>query len=167
MTKQEGISWISLLVGLTIGWYYFSRVLALPADADLFSPGMGRFALRLVLFSVFASVASEIALKVIQRRARALDATAVDERDQLIDLKACRNAYIVLVSGVSAVLFQVAMLEWFQRPGGSRNPPDTVLEVIGTGPLAPMHIAQLLLLALLLASLVVSATRIAYYRRDA
>jgi hypothetical protein len=167
MTKQEGISWISLLVGLTIGWYYFSRVLALPADADLFSTGMGRFALRLVLLSVFASVASEIALKVIQQRARAMDATAVDERDQLIDLKSCRNAYIVLVCGVCAVLFQVAMLETFQRQGRSRHSPETMLEVIGTGPLAPMHIAQLLLLVLMFASLAVSASRIAYYRRDA
>jgi hypothetical protein len=167
MSQQETVSWISLLVSLVIAYLYFSRVLAMPADADLFSPGMAQFAISLVLFAVFAGIASEVSLKAIKHRARGPNATALDERDLLIDLKACRNAYGVLAGATCAVLLQVAMLEWLHRLGRHRAAPDTVLGLLRTGPLAPMHIVQLLLLALTLAGLTVYISRIVYYRRDA
>lgn len=171
MSQQERVSWISLFVSLVIGYLYFSRVLALPADADLFSPGMARFALRLMLLAIVASVASEVLLKVAKQRASGGNATPMDERDRLIDLKACRNAYGVLAGGTVVALSQVVMLEWFQRLGSTRpaSPPtpDTVLGLMGTGPLQPMHIVQMLLLALTLAGLTVYISRIVYYRRGA
>lgn len=171
MSQQERVSWISLLASLVIGYLYFSRVLAMPADADLLSPGMARFAIRLMFIAIVASVASEFLLKVARHSARGPNATALDERDRLIDLKACRNAYGVLNGAVAAVLFQVMMLEWFQRLGSKRPapapPPETVLGLLGTGPLAPMHIVQMMLLALMIGGLTVYVSRIIYYRRDA
>lgn len=165
MSQQEQVSWISLVVGLAIGIWYFSHVLMLPADADLFGPGMARFALTIVLFSVFASIASEVSLKAVKRRSAGRGATALDERDLFIDLKACRNAYGVLSFAVVAVLVQVALLEWFARLRRHRPEPQTVLELLGTGPLAPMHVAQMLLFALGVAGLTVYVSRIVYYRR--
>ena len=163
MSQQEQVSWISLVVSLVIGVWYFGRVLLLPPDADLFSPGMARFALGIVLFSVFASIASEVSLKAIKQRRKG--STDLDERDLHIDLKACRNAYGVLSGAVAVVLAQTAIIEWFARLRRHRPEPETVLGLLGTGPLAPMHVVQMLLFALLLAGITVYVSRIVYYRR--
>ena len=164
MSKQEQVSWISLAVSLVIGFWYFGHVLGLPADADLFSGGMARFALAIVMFSVFASLASEVSLKAVKKRA-AGGVTELDERDLHIDLKACRNAYGVLSFAVVVVLVQVVILERFARLGRPRPEPGTVLELLGTGPLAPMHVVQMLLFSLGLAGITVYVSRIVYYRR--
>jgi hypothetical protein len=71
----------------------------------------------------------------------------------------------VLWTAVFIVLVQIALLEWAQRFGHRISDPQTVLELMVTGPLAPMHIAQVLLLGLTLAGITVYASRIFFYRR--
>lgn len=171
MSKQERVSWGSLLIHLVIGYWYFSHVLRLPADADLFGPGMWAFATGLIVTAIVLAVAGEIALDLVQRHAGGgADATQADERDSLIDLKSCRNAYTVLCLAVVAVIVQIVLLEarprWSAAPGGGAMPmPDTVFERIFTGPHSAPLLAQLLLLALTVAGLTVYASRIFYYRR--
>jgi hypothetical protein len=168
MSEQERVSWVSLVVNLVIGYWYFGRVFSLPASADLFGPGMGFFAIKLVTFAIIFGIVSEVVLRAVQRRTRlgeGADATTRDERDDLINLKATRNAHGVLVAAIIVVLAQIAMLGWGISYLPPRPAPDTMLELMARGPLAPMHLAQLLLLALTLAAITVYASRIVYYRR--
>ena len=167
MSQQERISWISLIVNLLIGYWYFERVFSLPADANLFGARMAAFAVQLIILSIFIGIACEIALRMVQRGASDGDAdkNKVDERDMLIGLKASRNAYGVLAVAVVVVLAQIAIIEMAPRWWHRMPVPDNVLERIAIGPIAPMHIAQLLLLALTLAAITVYISRIFYYRR--
>lgn len=171
MSEQERVSWVSLIVDLAIGWWYFARVLDMPAGADLFSPGMARFALNMIIFAILVGIATEVLLKHFQKRGQGgrKDATAADERDQWVGLKASRNAYLVLVAAVVLLLSQTAMLELGTRYAAGRNRampvPETVLGQIATGPMDAGMLAHLLLLALLFSGITVYASRIFYYRR--
>lgn len=170
MSRQERVSWISLIVNLLIGYWYFERVLSLPADADLLGPRMAAFAVQLIILSIFIGIACEIALRMVQKGADSdPDKSRIDERDVQINLKASRNAYGVLSTAIFLVLVLVALIEWAQRyPWAwfqNRPNPQTVLGLMGTGPLAAMHVAQLLLLALTIGAITVYVSRIFYYRR--
>src|SRR5688572_25633145 len=97
MSNEERISWVSLLVNLIVAGWYFGRILQLPADADLFSPLMFAFTVKLVMLAVLVSIGCEILLRIVQRSTGGGgDAALRDERDVLINLKATRNAHAVL-----------------------------------------------------------------------
>lgn len=166
MSERERISWVGLIVNLVITVWYFEHILRLPAEADLWGPRTAFFAASLVILAVFVAIACEVALRVVQRgTGGGHDTAPQDERDVLIDLRATRNAHLVLGFGVIAVLVQLALLEWSQRYWRRPANPDTILELLGTGPLQAMHVAQLLLAALALAAFAQNASRIFYYRR--
>jgi hypothetical protein len=166
MSERERISWIALIVNLVIGFWYFSRILGAPADADLFGPRNAVFAVKVVMLAVLVSIACEILLRIVQRSTGGGDdGKVVDERDQLISLKATRNAHGVLAVAVIVVLVQIALIEWAARFRHRRGAPETVLELLGTGPLEAMHVAQMLLAALGLAAIALHVSRIFYYRR--
>jgi hypothetical protein len=166
MSDQERISWVALIVNVVIGGWYFSRILAAPADANLFGPGMAMFAISLVTIAIIVGILCEVMLRIVQKQTGGGgDAAAHDERDTQIGLKATRNAHGVLAASVIVVLAQIALLEWVRRFPGRRGPPDTVLELLGTGPLQGPHVAQLLLAALTLTAIALNASRIFYYRR--
>jgi hypothetical protein len=164
MSKQERVSWVSLIVTLIVGAWYFSHVFALPADANLTGHAMTHLVMNLIAISVVLGMLSELVLRWVSLRSCAgTDRTPQDERDTLISLKATRNAYGVLFIGVVAVLSQIVLVQWVQR--SAHSAPATVLEQILTGPLTPLHVAQLLLLATMLASSTVYISRIFFYRR--
>lgn len=167
MSNEERISWVALLVNLIVASWYFTRILQLPADADLFSPLVFAFTVKLVMLAILVSIGCEILLRIVQKSTGGGgDAAARDERDALINLKATRNAHGVLGFAVVAVLVQIAGLEWASRYWHRRfEVPETVLGLLGTGPLEPMHIAQLLLAALTLAAVTLNASRVFFYRR--
>lgn len=166
MSNEERISWVALLVNLIVGSWYFSRILQLPANADLFGPRILAFTVKLVMFAVLASIACEILLRIVQKSTGGgSDAAARDERDTLISLKATRNAHGVLGFAVVVVLVQVALTEWGRRYWAGRGEAETILELMGRGPLQAMHVAQLLLLALTLSAITLNVSRIVYYRR--
>jgi hypothetical protein len=166
MSERERISWVNLLINLVIGGWYFSRILALPADADLWGPRTAAFAVGLIVTAIVVAIVCEILLRIIQRTTGGgADAAGHDERDALINLKAMRNAHGMLGAAVVVVLVQIALIEWLQRYRGWRGDPQTVLELLATGPLQSMHVAQLLLLALMLTTVTLNASRIYFYRR--
>lgn len=167
MSQQERVSWIALIVNALIGYWYFERVFSLPAGADLFGPRMAAFAVQLIILSIVITIACEVALRVAQKAAGSggVDKSKIDERDRLILLKAQRNAHGVLSMAIIVVLFQMAVLEWAHRFRNYNPDPRTVFELLATGPLAPMHVAQLLLLALTLSAITVYASRVFFYRR--
>jgi hypothetical protein len=166
MSNEERISWVALLVNLIVASWYFSRILQLPADADLFSPLVFAFTVKLVILAILVSIGCEILLRIVQKSTGGGgDAAQRDERDALIGLKATRNAHGVLGLAVVVVLVQIALVEWARRYRGGQRDPQTILELLGSGPLQGMHIAQLLLAALTVAAVTLNASRIFYYRR--
>jgi hypothetical protein len=167
MSQRERVTWISLAVTLVLGYWYFSRLIQLPADADLHSGEMFRLVTRIIVLSIMLTIIGEIVVRIAQRHIHGTvtdDRTAFDERDVLIELKASRNAGAVLVCGVISVLVQIGLLEWAQRRGHA-TPAESMLERLFTGPLTGLHVAQYLLLALMLYSVTLYVSRIGYYRR--
>jgi hypothetical protein len=168
MSQQERASWASLVVNAFIGILYFCVVFGMPGDSHLLGPGMAIFIVPLIIAAVIALVSSELVLRWIQRRAGDDPARRekLDERDRLINLRAGRNAYVVLVVAIGTVLTLIAMTGWSQSWGWPvSQAPDTVALRMVRGPLTGPVIAQLLLLALTLAALCRYLTRIVSYRR--
>jgi len=168
MSQHERVSWVSLIVNAFIGYWYFARVLGMPGDAALLGPGMAVFALNLIIVAIFAGILSELVLRLIQIRSGGdpRRREKLDERDRLINLRANRNAYVLLVIAVAAVLSLIALTQWMPSWGVPRSAaPETVLIRMAHGPLTGPLIAQLLLLALTLATLCKYVTRIVSYRR--
>jgi hypothetical protein len=169
MSQHERVSWVSLVVTAFISFWYFARVFALPGDSHLFGPGMAVFALNLIITAIFAGILSELVLRLIQSRSGGDPSKRekLDERDRLINLRAGRNAYVVLFGSVVLVLGLIPMIQmmrsftWPPAPA----PANTVLMRMVTGPLDAPLIAQWLLLALTLADLCKYVTRIVSYRR--
>src|SRR5688572_13069898 len=125
MSNRERISWVGLIINLIIGGWYFSRVLALPADADVFGPHMAMFAVGLVTTAIVVAIACEILMRIVQKEVGGgTDAALQDERDALIDLKAMRNAHGVFVLSIIVVLVQIALIDWAQRYRGRRPDPE-------------------------------------------
>ncbi len=166
MSRQEQVSWISLVITVVLAVWYFSIVLQAPADADLHGRAMARLVSKIVTMAIVLGIAGELAFKYFARGAKG--STEKDERDELIALRATRNGYVTLTIGVAVVLSQIAMIEMVQRlPAERLEPVETlaVLDMLLRGPLSALLVAQLLLMALTLAALCVYISRIVYYRR--
>jgi hypothetical protein len=168
MSQPEKASWVALVVNVLIGCCYFGVVSNMPGDSHLLGPGMALFIVPLIVLAILAALVSELVLRAIQRDAGGDPARRerLDERDRIINLRAGRNAYVVLVVAIAAVLGQIAMTGWEQSWGWpAAQVADTVLERMVRGPLTGPVIAQLLLLALTLAGVCKYLTRIVSYRR--
>jgi hypothetical protein len=169
MSKQEQVSWVSLVVSLVIGIWYFKHFFGMPPETPQFGLGTAFFVVNLIIIAIFIGIAGEVLLRWAQRRSGGVpaDKTPLDERDRFIDLRASRVAYRVLSGLVMALMAQILITET-PRLSGARGPvipPRTVLEVIWQGPLSPLLIAQLLLLAMTAAGVSIYVTRIVCYRR--
>jgi hypothetical protein len=171
MSNEERVSWVALIVNIVVGGLYFGRIFAMPADANLFGPRTAAFAAGLVTLAVVVAIATQVALQIVQKLAQGgSNLAARDERDDLIELKATRNGFYMLGFALICALAQVAITEWTPlswRAGPWRaEQVDTVLELILTGPMQTMQLANLVLLAMTLGAITVNASRVCYYRRD-
>jgi hypothetical protein len=169
MSQHERVSWVSLMVTVVISFWYFAVVFASPGDSHLLGPGMAVFAFILIVTAIFAAIASELLLRWVQKRGGGDPSRRemLDERDRLINLRAGRNAYVVLAVSIGAVLaliFTIQMLRSIPMPAGPTL-RDTVLVRMVIGPLNAPLLAQWLLLALTLADVCKYVTRIVSYRR--
>lgn len=163
MSERERISWVELITKLVAGTLYFGHILSLPAGADLLDPHTARIAMWFIGPIIVVSIVCGALMRVVQKRTGGgSDAAQHDERDSLINLRATRIAFGVFTVAVGAVWMLIMLIE---RERSYRGEPATVLELLSTGPLQVMHVAQLLLLSGLLASITLNASRIFYYRR--
>jgi hypothetical protein len=169
MSKQEQVSWVSLIVSLVTGIWYFTHIFNLPSAAPQFGSATARFIFNLIIAGIFIGIVGEVLLRWAQRRAGALpaDRTPRDERDQLIDLRASRVGYRVLFGLVMGLIAQILVTESRRLlPTATLSAaPATLLDVALQGPLSPLVIAQLLLLAMTVAGVSIYVTRIVCYRR--
>jgi hypothetical protein len=169
MSQQERVSWVSLIVTSVISVWYFAIVLGQPADTPLFGLGMAVFAFILIVTAILTAIASGLALRWVQKRGGGdpKRRERLDERDRLINLRAARNAYVVLafaIGSVLALIGSVQILRALPMPAGPTL-HDTVLVRMAIGPLTAPLLAQWLLLALTLADVCKYVTRIVSYRR--
>ena len=166
MSRQEQVSWVSLVITIAVAVWYFSIVLQAPPETDLHGPAMAHLVGRIVTMAIVLGIAGELLLRHFSKSAQGN--TEKDERDELINLRASRNGYLTLSIGVAAVLCQIALTESMQRLPAEPLAPSGSSSLLGQlllGPLSALLVAQLLLLALTLAGLCVYISRIAYYRR--
>src|SRR5688572_20625440 len=100
MPFREKSAWISLLTMLGVFGTYFGAILT----GRLASYGLAT--IHYLLLSVAAVVVLQAGLQVAARLlARADAGTPKDERERLIELKAIRAAYVVLILGVMGAIF--------------------------------------------------------------
>jgi hypothetical protein len=169
MSQHERVSWVSLIVTAIISIWYFALVFSAPGDTHLFGFGMAVFAFILIITAILVGIASEMLLCWVQKRAGGDPSRReqFDERDRVINLRAGRNAYVVLFGSVAIVLGLIPMIQFMHSIRMAAGPAlrDTVLVRMVAGPLDPQLIAQWLLLALTLADLCKYLTRIVSYRR--
>lgn len=166
MSTQERTSWVALAVNLVVGVWYFTAVLGMPGEVDIYSVGMARLIIRITFIAIVLAIAAEILLRWLSDQPR--DVVAADERDGLISSKAFRNAYFVLSAGVFAVIVRIVLAAGFTRiPAGTlaHGAPPGVIQTWFFHAVGPVFVAHMLLLAIMVASTAVYASRIFYYRR--
>ena len=152
MTFREKVLWSSAATTVVIwGWYFLGFVKAL--DAPSFNAGaeVGKF-----LFAVVALVVVQVAAVIVLAITSPADAQApADDRDREFALVAYRAAFVTL-SVLIATLTVVAPMTMATAPAwlGGRS-----------GNLVPIVISNALLLSLVIAELVRSATQLFLYRR--
>jgi uncharacterized membrane protein len=143
MPFREKTAWISLVTMLIVFGAFFGGV----ASGRLPASGLGT--LHGLILSVLAVIALQVVLKLTARSLARADADAPkDEREQLIELKATRIAFYVLVGAVLLAVFLVIHTPIMGGPfPGS---PRLGLAMVG---------------CIVLADVVRSAAQIVYFRR--
>ena len=138
MSFREKSTWISFLLLLLISIPFFYQFIGIERR---FSNSPAAFLLFLLLVILF--VVGEIVLHALIVMQSPRDARAPkDERERLIDLKAMRVAFFVLMSGALSVIVLVHF------------------------PVDRFAILQGLLFAVVVAELAMLGARLVYYRRD-
>jgi hypothetical protein len=138
LSYQEKSILGSLLAMVVIYGYYFTNALRHIGDPDFESGTLGR-----LIFTVIALVVIQIVYQILLAIEDRVEPK--DERDILIECKAYRNAYVLLVSGAVLV---IAFVIFF-----SRITLTSYLTV------------NLLLLAMVAGELMKQLTQLFYYRR--
>lgn len=135
----------SLLILAGVSGYYFVQVFgALGTDAtayDLAGPGIGLLVGLVILEIVYHAVIAALAPDEAQE--------AADERDRLIAARAGRNGGVTLATGAVLLVGHIMGNALLER----------------TEWIAPVLIANLLLLALVVAQVVEYLSQLIYYRR--
>jgi hypothetical protein len=143
MPFREKTAWISLVTMLAVFGAFFGSI----ATGRVPQAGMATF--HYAILSVAAVIALQLALGVVARGLAGADAASPkDERERLIELKATRIAFYVLIAGVLGGNFFVIHTPVFGAP--HVGAPRVALVTLG---------------AVVLADLVKSAAQIAYFRR--
>jgi archaellum biogenesis protein FlaJ (TadC family) len=138
MSFREKSTWISFVLLLAISIPFFTQVLRIENGR---ASSEASFHLFLALVIVF--IVGEIVLHAVIVMQSPRDARAPkDERERLIDLKAMRVAFFVLMTGALLVVVLVHF------------------------PVDRFQILQALLLAVVVAELTMLGARLVYYRRD-
>ena len=143
MPFREKTAWISFVTMLLVFGAFFGALVT----GRL--PGFGMATFHYLILSVAAVIALQVALGVVARVLAGADAASPkDERERLIELKATRIAFYVLIAGVL---------------GGNFFAIHT--PVFGAPHIGAPRVALVTLAAVVLADLVKSASQIIYFRR--
>lgn len=140
ISYREKSIWVSLLSTLFIfGYYFYSAfsILRTPyANMHMFAL-MGLF-IGVMVWMIIVQIVLHIILAIVNRAEAEKDE---DERDKLIDLKATKVSYYLLILGVWVTIFSLFVLQ------------------------SPAWTATILLFISILAELVGFAVQLFYYRR--
>jgi hypothetical protein len=138
LSFREKSTWISFLLLLAISVPFFYQFIQIERGA-----ASSRASFHLFLLLVIVFVVGEIVLHALIVMQSPRDARAPkDERERLIDLKAMRVAFFVLLAGALMVIVLVHF------------------------PVDRFAILQALLFAVVVAELAMLGARLVYYRRD-
>jgi len=152
MAFREKMLWASAATTVVIwGWYFLGFMGALEAPSFNVGAEIGKF-----LFAVVALVLVQVVAAIALAISAPADAQApADDRDRDFALLAYRAAFVTL-SVLIATLTVVAPMTIATAPAWLGGKPDS---------LVPIVISNALLLSLVIAELVRSATQLFLYRR--
>lgn len=148
-SNRELNIWATLVLDVGVAIYYFSSVLALPSGTDLHGKAMAGIIGEIIVWSFTYSI---LVFGYINSRGE----EKKDERDQGFEARANSMAYYVLTCAVVLLIGHVVLNSLFADYEKSLTIPAM---------LSPVVIANLLLFALILASMAKALTQLFYYRR--
>jgi uncharacterized membrane protein HdeD (DUF308 family) len=99
---EEKSIWISLLTISLIFGYYFVRIVQMVSQDDINVAQSIVLLISVIVMVIIVEVVFHIIITLKDRP------EALDERDRLIELKATRNAYFVLVFGIFLPIVGIA-----------------------------------------------------------
>lgn len=153
MSVREKNLWAELLVDVVVGLYYLPKMFVLLQGGEraLTGGAMAGLVTSTVLVGIMAGVAAAVLLGLLSQDK---DAEPLDERDHSFLARGNLVAYVTLVAGVVLIISQVVIFELMPELWQERGIP-----------LSPVAIANLLLVALVLSSVVKVAAQLFSYRR--
>lgn len=135
MSFKEKSIWISLVTTILIFGYYFLRIFQMANNEEATHTEIAVFFISVIVLIVIVETILHILLAIFHRP------EAEDERDRLIELKATRNAYYLLVAGVFTAIVGFVVSA------------------------APILVAHIILFFFILAETGAFITQLFYYRR--
>lgn len=148
MSRKEIYAWCSFGLTLAILGYYLISVFGLPTGIEKYGEQISSLIWRVIAVTF-----------VIQLVIGVLDSTKLggvseDERDQLIELKAFRNAYYFLMISVVSLIINVLISDLLRETTGEK----LFLAI-------PFMTFHALVVVLFISSLIKYSTQIFYYQR--
>lgn len=140
MSFKEKSIWISLVTTILVFGYYFVRVLQMVSNEAVGNAEIAVFFVSIIVLVIVIQIISHILLTIAHRP------ETEDERDQIIELKATRNAYYLLIAGV------------FASTG-------TFIIGIFVLPVTTFHVVHTMLIFFIIAEMVKHITELVHYRR--
>lgn len=145
LSYQEKSIWGSMVATIIVFGWYFATTPVFRADGLTRSGRLGHMASAVVLL-VIIQIVYQVVVALKWR------AEKKDERDIQIEGRAFRNAYFLLTTGALAAMPAVVIVGEFHQPGQTQL-------------ISPYLAIDILLLFLVAAEIVKSATQLFYYRR--
>ncbi len=106
LSFKEKSLWTSLIITIVIFGYYFSRVFSALNQPTVDTSGLITLFIGVVFAMIVLEIVSHITLTAIYKK-EANDFN--DERDKLIELKAIRISYYILILGVFQAVVSLLM----------------------------------------------------------
>ena len=135
---KEKSLWTSLIITIVIFGYYFSRVFSALNQPTVDTSGLITLFIGVVFAMIVLEIVSHITLTAIYKK-EASDFN--DERDKLIELKAIRISYYILILGVFQAVVSLLMGK------------------------APIMSTNIILLFFVVAQIAGDITQLVYYRK--
>ena len=149
MSKQEIYTWISAATTFALVGLYVVLVIGLPESFEGHAAALESIFWKIIGLALLI----RICLAVLRRAGETQ--IEKDERDDLIQLKGYRSAYVFVMSVLVTLVFHLVVSDYVSEVAGERLWLS-----------APYQAVHVLILTFLVAGILEDVTRLFYYRKD-
>lgn len=149
-TREKNL-WSEFLVDVVVALYYFPKLFSIlrAGEEALTGRVMAELVTGTVILAIFVGIIVSVFLHTEKKPEQ------VDERDYLFDARGSKIAFTVLAISIALIMGNIVVFEMM---------PEVALQRMLFA-MSPVAIANLLLVALMLSSMVKVAMQLFYYRR--